>query len=636
MPLTRRLFLGALASAGIGSLLLALCACILAAPLFDNWREAAFDELVQVAPPVSGQVVVVEIDDASLAHFGPWPWARTRLAALLTRIADARPRAVGIDILLAGPDRYGREALGQQLGDEAHALYGALPDGDGRLTKAIGAAPTVLSALLADQATASPPQVPILLQGEPPKLVPWTSAGAVQPLEVLSSVAAGMGVGSLSGDERGVVRQVPLFALAASVPVPGLAAETLRVAEQAGSFILIGEGPSLAIGGHAIPLTPDSQLRFRPSPSSHWGERSLSAEAILDGEVPPQRLAGKIVLLGGSAPALGALRATAASPVAPSVQIEADALETILSERVPLRPSRAGWIEGAAFVLLALAGALSGASLTPLRALAVTAGSSLAWTGATIAVFRQWDWLVDSVLPPLAALVSLIAAAAHAAIVQRRQAAGIRRRFEQHLAPELVARIVERPDLVRFSGERREVTALFTDIEGFTALTERLDAERLVALLDAYFSGIADIVVRHGGMIDKFVGDAAHCLFNAPLDLPDHPRQALTAAQEIIAFSRTFAARTDVAAAGLGRTRIGLECGDAVVGDVGMGSKLDYTAHGTAVNMAARLEAINKDFGTDICIGPNAGARLADAELRALGPVELRGLGPVQVFTVAP
>lgn len=160
---------------------------------------------------------------------------------------------------------------------------------------------------------------------------------------------------------------------------------------------------------------------------------------------------------------------------------------------------------------------------------------------------------------------------------------------------------------MKLQGERRIITALFTDIEGFTAMTERLQPEALIDVLDAYFADVSAIVIRHGGMIDKIVGDAVHAFFNAPFDLDDHPAKALDCAFEIVAFTEVFRTRPEIASHALGRTRIGIETGPVVLGDVGRGSKLDYTAHGSAVNTAARLEALNARFSTAICSGPNAG-----------------------------
>ena len=201
----------------------------------------------------------------------------------------------------------------------------------------------------------------------------------------------------------------------------------------------------------------------------------------------------------------------------------------------------------------------------------------------------------------------------------------LRRRFEQHLAPAVVRRIVEHPELMKLSGERREVTALFTDIEGFTALTHRADPEQLIAVLDEYFEEAAAIIVGHGGMVDKIVGDAIHALFNAPIDLPDHPLRAVECATALSEWAKDYRSRAAPAVIGLGRTRIGLETGPVVVGDVGIRTKLDYTAHGDAINTAARLEAANKDLGSTICVGATAAMLCGRMLFRPLGMIVVRG-----------
>jgi adenylate cyclase len=271
--------------------------------------------------------------------------------------------------------------------------------------------------------------------------------------------------------------------------------------------------------------------------------------------------------------------------------------------------------------------------LSPASGTAIlTAAVALLWIAA-MALSGLADRLVDPLTPSIAALLVFTVTTGTAYSLTRRREAFLRRRLEQHLAPAVVRRIVEQPDLVKLDGERREVTALFTDIEGFTATTHRAGPEDLVAMLDQYFEGVAGIVINHGGMIDKIVGDAVHALFNAPLDLEDHPRRAVECAIAIQAWSEGFRRRAPAAAVELGRTRIGIETGPAIVGDVGIRSKLDYTAHGDAVNMAARLEACNKELGSAICIGPAAAARYDAALLRPLGQLAIRGrTEPIAVF----
>jgi adenylate cyclase len=235
------------------------------------------------------------------------------------------------------------------------------------------------------------------------------------------------------------------------------------------------------------------------------------------------------------------------------------------------------------------------------------------------------DRLVDPLTWSSAAMLMFSATSVTDFARTRRREALIRRRFEQHLAPAVVRRIVEEPGLMKLSGERREVTAFFTDIESFTAMTHRAEPERLVAVLDDYFEGAAAIIIEHGGMIDKIVGDAIHALFNAPIDLDDHARRAIDCAIALREWAANYRRRAAPASIGFGRTRIGIETGLAVVGDVGIRAKLDYTAHGDAVNAAARLEAANKDLGSTICVGPEAASRCDPALFRPLGTIAVRG-----------
>ena len=185
--------------------------------------------------------------------------------------------------------------------------------------------------------------------------------------------------------------------------------------------------------------------------------------------------------------------------------------------------------------------------------------------------------------------------------------------------------MLERSDAPKRCSERREVTALFTDIEGFSVMTRRTDPAALVDALDEYFEGMATIIVKHGGMIDKIVGDAVHAFFNASLDLEGHPQKAIECAIALSSWAESFRLRPEVEAIGFGRTRIGIETGPAIVRDVGLHAKLDYTAYGDAVNVAARLEQANKELGSSICIGPSAASRCHQSLLRPLGKIIIDG-----------
>src|SRR6266849_2835134 len=598
-------------AAGIATLTVFLAAGILLPKTTSEvLRDSAFDiepagdQWLRRPAPSDLKVIVVDIDRASIDALGTWPWPRETMARIVEAVATARPAAIAIDVLFAEPDDRSPAALARRLGSvtgraEISTLGESLPDGDKRLARAIGSVPVALGFVLDPDRHGTLPGAAIASRGSLPFDDLWQAAGAIGP----------------------------------TLP---LAAAALRLASGVSSYLIEGEPPTLAVGSRRVALSRDGLLRLVPVAAWRRVARTLSAVDVLEGRADGGRLAGALVLLGGSAPELGGLRKTPADPLTPSVQIQADAVEQLLAGRVPRTLAAAPIVQPLTVLVIGVLAVALGAALSPASGTAtLTAAVALLWIAA-IAVSTLADRLVDPLTPSIAAVLVFTVTVGTAYSLTRRREAFMRRRLEQHLAPAVVRRIVEQPDLVKLNGERREITALFTDIEGFTATTHRAGPEDLVATLDQYFEGVAGIVINHGGMIDKIVGDAVHALFNAPLDLKDHPQHAVECAITIQAWSESFRRRAP-AAVELGRTRIGIETGPAIVGDVGIRSKLDYTAHGDAVNMAARLEACNKELGSAICVGPAAAARCDAALLRPLGQLAVRGRPePIAVFELWP
>ena len=600
--------------------------------------ELAGDQWLRRPAPSDLKVIVVDIDRASIDALGTWPWPRETMAQLVEAVATRRPAAIAIDVLLAEPDDRSPAALARRLGlvtrrAEIVTLGQSLPDGDKRLARAISSVPVVLGFVLNPDRDGALPGAAIVSRGSLPFDDLWQGAGAIGPTPPLAAAASGLGALSLPGSADGAIRQVPVFVIAARVLMPGLAAEALRLASGASSYLIEGEPPTLAVGSRRVALSRDGLLRLVPVAPWRRVARTLSAVDVLEGRADGGRLAGALVLLGGSAPELGGLRKTTADPLTPSVQIQADAVEQVVTGRAPRTLAAAPIVQRLAVVVIGALAVVLGAALSPATGTAIlTAAVALQWIAA-IALLGLADRLVDPLTPSIAAVVVFTVTAGTAYSLTRRREAFVRHRLEQHLAPAVVRRIVEQPDLIKLNGERREVTSMFTDIEGFTATMHRAGPEELVATLDQYFEGVAGIVIKHGGMIDKIVGDGVHALFNAPLDLENHPKRAVECAIAIHAWSEGFRRRAPAAPIGLGRTRIGIETGPAVVGDIGIRSKLDYTAHGDAVNMAARLEACNKELGSAICVGPGAAARCDATLLRPLGQLAVRGREePITVF----
>jgi adenylate cyclase len=616
--------------------------------LRDNIRERTFDRLLPLlsARSTHAPVVVVDIDRDSLARYGPWPWRRLVLADLVRRIAASKPRVIGLDILLAEPDRFSPAGLVRSLGpksnrddsnrDDIADLAKTLPDGDAALVDALRQAPTVLGFVLDPAVGTAPPGAPILARG--PIYTPdiWRTDGASGPLPALADAARGFGAIVFAADADGEVRRVPLLVVTADQVRPGFAVEVLRVGYGASSFIVDAEPPRLHIGPVAVPIDADAAVRVVQRPAASWTDRTVPAWKILADAEPQARLNDRIVLVGSGAPEVGGLRTTPLSAATPSVQIQADAIETLTGGAIPRRPPWVSWAEISAAVFLGLASIALAVFCRAVVATVIAGVLCVVWIVAAAGGFHFEHLLIDMSGPPAIATVAFAASALGSYARNERRERALRRRFEQHLAPDVVKRLVDNPGILRLDGESRPVTAMFTDIEGFTALTERSDAREVLQLLDGYLAIVTDTVIAHGGMVDKLMGDGVFALFNVPLDLADHARCAVTAARAVVAATDAYRRTPLAAKLALGRTRVGIESGMAIVGDVGGGKMLDFTALGSVVNTASRLEALNKEFDTSICIGPQAAGALGADSVEHLGVVKLRGSDTeIDVFTIA-
>jgi adenylate cyclase len=615
-----------------------------------SWRTRALDLLLvadaRVGPARTQEppfdVVVVDIDRASLEAIGPWPWPRLTMARLVEAVAREQPAAIGIDILFAETDQRSPAALARQLAAatgraELDALAATLPDGDAALADAVGAAQVALGFVLDPDSEGQLPGAAFVTSGHPNLDGLWQGSGASGPVPMLMAAASGLGSLSLPGEEDGIVRQVPLLVAVGQVVLPGLALETLRLAAGSSAFRLSAQPDGTTLldaGGPPIPLPQAAMLRLLPASSAGRQLRTVPAADLLHGT--KVSLADDIVLIGSSAPESGGLRGTPFDPLTPSVQIQARAVGQLMGGRVIADAPAWVWLERAAAVILGILAILAALALGPFPGVLALAVISMAWTAGSFLLLHQADLLLDPVSPVLVATGPFAAAALSAFAITQQREHRLRESFGQRLHPAVVERLARRPDRLKLAGERREVTVLVTDLEGFTGLTRRADPQVLISLLDRYLDGISRIVVAHGGMIDKLVGDAVHGIFNAPVDLPNHAQQALAAARAIRQWAEQFCAEPDVAVHRFGRTRIGLECGEVIVGDVGLGTRLDYTAYGDAVNVAVRLEGMNKQFGTAILVGPRVAALVPPEQLRALGIARIRGRDePLQLFTLA-
>ena len=573
------------------------------------WREPMLERLVLLLPAAeTGAVAVVDIASARRDC-----WDRQDTQRLVAAIAEAGPSVVALDIVLSADCRMSAQNTA--------------------LATALGRVPATLGILLSGDDRGVPRPTPTIAATEGLALPDiWVAAGAEHACAQFEAAATGSGVASLAGGSDGVVRAIPALAVAGERAYPGLAVDAVRLHQKLGTIILSGDPAEMRLGPLQLTIGPTASLRFRPSTDEARMARTVTADAVMSGGAARTFLTGKIVFVGDSAPEAGALRATAQSPLYPSVQIHADLAEGMLAGRLPLRPVWAPFIEGSAGVALGLVASVAGALLAPVLAGLIGLALVIAWIGVAVVTAILAEVLLDPVGVPAVVTMAGLAAMILQAARTRRAEIALRRRIGQLLPPDVVSRFVREPSLMRLEGEERVVTALFTDVEGFTQTISGIEPKLFVRVLDAYFTGMTQIVLAHGGMIDKLVGDAVHALFNAPADLPDHVDRAVACALQLHEFAEAFRQRPEMVDIRFGRTRIGIETGSAILGDVGAADKIDYTAHGAAINLAARLEQANKQLGTSICIGPQA-AQLTQMPLRALGEIEVRSFGMVEVFT---
>nr|WP_314090277.1 adenylate/guanylate cyclase domain-containing protein [uncultured Shinella sp.] len=605
-----------LAAGLVASLAGALAMYFMGETALEQQREFYFDALTQAIPvAASDAIVVVDIDRKAFQSVPGREWTRSQTADLIDRLAAAKPTAIAFDFV------FSTDCAADEPANAA-------------LAGAIAKVPTVLGFLIGEATDGAPHPVPALALQKPvaiPDL--WFIDGTESSCPFLQDKAISASASFLVGDEDAVVRRVQAYAIVGNAAYPALGVEAARLAAGARTPILGGNPVWLRHDARILRLDEDGSLRFVASNAAAIGARTFSAADVVAGKVPTDRITGKVVLIGSSLPNLGGLRASASMPLEPSVQIHADVANAILTDHIPTRdPGLAPAEAGFAF-LIGAAAALAATRLRPL--FAAVAGVTLVGLvfGASGLLYLRTALLSDaigvSLVVATAALVTGLLQFTHI----RRAEATARQRFGQYLPQSVVSRYIDNPDMARVAGEERQVTALFTDIEGFSALAQKIGPHDLVKLLDIYFSEVNALVARHGGMVDKVVGDAVHALFNAPDDLDRHVDKALACADDIRTLTEEMRRRPAFLEKDFGRTRLGIETGMAVLGEVGTGGKLDYTAHGDAVNLAARLQDANKFLGTQICVGPRVASETSRT-LRAIGNHEIRGFGTMDLFTL--
>jgi adenylate cyclase len=475
--------------------------------------------------------------------------------------------------------------------------------------------------------------------------------GADRPLPVLVAAASGYGVGGVSVREGAVVRRAPLFSVLGGDVAPALSMEALRLAQGARNYVMRTTGASNEIGPGGAPVLMDVRngdisipiaadggfwIRFAgPQPA-----RFLSAWRILDGRgADPSladQIAGHIVLVAATAPGLSRPVDTPLGPGAQPVEIHAEIIEQTL---VGLFLQRPDWAHGAEAVAVAAVGvftafatigrsALTGLVLGGVVPTVVLVGSWLAFTRGQL--------LLSPVTPILSGAVLYTILTSVNYFRSRRESGAVRAQFERFVAPEVIRKLVADPDRAdAMSGEGRDLTVLFCDARGFTAMSETMPPEALIAYLNACFGELTEAVLEAGGTIDKYMGDCIMAFWNAPLPVPDHPARALRACFAIRAAQDRLNARFVREGQPPANFGVGLNTGMCSVGLMGSPRRLDYSCVGDTVNVASRLQDLTKHYGVWNIVGAATAAAAPGWQFAPLGRAPIRNrAGAVEVVTV--
>ncbi|WP_027849557.1 CHASE2 domain-containing protein [Marinospirillum minutulum] len=586
--------------------------------VYDLRMQLHLPEEVQAA---AAPIVIIDIDETSLQHEGRWPWSRAKIAKLVEKLNEAGAAVIGFDILFGEAERNPAEEVLAGLNQQS-GLYQQLSqlqinyDRDQLFANQLAESEVVLGYLFHYQydLTSGLLPEPLQLKNQPENLVSQLvipkMTGYAAPLTELTKTARGGGFFSLAPDADGVVRRAPMLARYENQLYASLSLEMLRQfmfldSVQLNTSTIAGKEhiEKLYLDKNlALPTDSSGQLLipFRgPAETFPY----IPAWKLLAGEVAIEDLQGALVLVGTSAPGLFDLRATPVASVYPGVEVHANLLAAMLDKQFLQQPS---WAPGANLVIALFAGlvlAISLPWLTPILQLLISTLLSLAIISLT-----GWLWLTQGIVLALAGPLLLVFLLTVFNFVwgffyesmTRHRLADM---FGQYVPPQLVEEMSRHPGDFSFAGESRELSVLFSDIRGFTTLSEALAADELKLLLNRYFTPITGVIFDHRGTIDKYIGDLVMAFWGAPVKDPDHALHSIQAAMQMLKATDEISAvfvSEGLPAISVG---IGINSGLMNVGDMGSKYRRAYTVLGDAVNLASRLESSTKYYGVSLIVG---------------------------------
>jgi len=628
----------------------------------EQMRLLVFDAYQRLKPRdfdvAKSPVRIVAIDDASLKRIGQFPWPRTVVADMVDRLRTAGASAVVFDILMSEPDESSPDRAVRRWPDtpalaELKKAAEALPSHDNALAAALARARAVTAFVLTAERNADKPALKAGFAhagADPARVVPGY-AGAVPSLAMFEAAATGNGSISFRPDRDLIIRGVPLFARIGKQIYPGLSAEALRVAAGARGYLIKSVGASgefgrgagivaVRIGPFEIPTDERGRVLMYYAKSDP--ARMIPAWRVVEGKLKPGEVKGRIVFIGATAAGLKDLRATSLEAGIAGVEIHAQLIDQVITKVFLQRPDFARGVE---LLFTLIAGALVLLLLPRIGAvwagllglLAVVGALGVSWLA-----FDRFGWLLDPIYPSIAVVIAALTGTLVIYLRSEAERAQVRNAFSRYMSPELVEQLAHHPERLRLGGENRELTMLFCDIRGFTAISEDFaDAADLTRFINRFLTPMTEIILEHHGTIDKYMGDAIMAFWNAPIDDPAHVRNGARAALKMIAelkrLNTDWAAEAEAAGRKVRPVRVGvgLNTGVACVGNLGSEMRFDYSVIGDEVNLASRLEGQCKTYAVDIIAGENTAAAIDDFAVLEIDRIRVVGRQtPARIFTV--
>jgi adenylate cyclase len=618
--------------------------------------------------PAGGETVIAAIDEKSLGELGRWPWPRTTIARLVDKLKGYGVKAVGFDIIFSEPDQNSslsaivdltREV--KKIGIKDKRVQGLLDkkklaaDTDASLAKAVKRAKNVTLGYFFLKSSKEAEHIGEkeieaaaeniansryqMIQGETSDesaLSNVTAYSAVTNLKLLSNAAENSGYFNAFPDSDGTIRWSPLvmrfqdnYYLPLSLSLVVQYLDWPMVTLNMAKFGIEG----IKIGDINIPTDETGRMLINYlGPGKTFPHYSISD--IIKGRLSPDAFKDKIVIVGATAIGIYDLRVTPYSSAYPGVEIHATAIDNILHGNFLHRSSGTSLLDICAIVFFGLLIGIVVPRVKAVQGMVLSLLVLIAFVLINTFIFSSYNLWLNVIYPALTMMTIYLGITVYRYITEEREKKKIRGAFQYYLTASVINEMLKDPTKLKLGGDKKDLTVLFSDIRGFTTISEKMTPEALVHLLNEYLTEMTNLVFKYDGLLDKYMGDAIMAVFGAPLDQPDHAARACRTALGMMEELRKLQGKWADEGRPVFDIGIGINSGDMVVGNMGSDMRFDYTVMGDMVNLGSRLEGINKEYGTNIVISEYTYAVVKDALFcRELDSVRVKGKKlPVKIY----